>query len=334
MGNFPIFPQAGCPNGDVNACNFTSWERLTPRINGTVHARPGYFDITLESQVRAEMTVTNRTALYRFTFPETPVTPNTTLSPLILLELMDLPHTRTSATIKIDPATGRLTGGGTFSPSFGIGQYTSYFCADFKGASIKDSGVFSNSRAAKAKSLKVITETEAAAERPAGGWVQFNKPTSGNQILVRVGLSFIGEARACENAERELDSFDFDDTVAAAEKAWKEKLSVITIDAGGASEVVQTAFWSGVYRSMISPQDYTGENPHWNSSEPYYDSYYCIWDSFRSIHPLITLLDPHSQTLMVRSLLDIYRHEGKLPDCRMSFCKGIIIEEAGGHNNG
>ncbi len=53
-----------------------------------------------------------------------------------------------------------------------------------------------------------------------------------------------------------------------------------------------------------------------------YDSYYCIWDSYRSIHPLITLLDPTSQALMVRSLIDIYRHEGWLPDCRMSLCKG------------
>lgn len=53
-----------------------------------------------------------------------------------------------------------------------------------------------------------------------------------------------------------------------------------------------------------------------------YDSFYCIWDSFRSIHPLITLVDPYSQTQMVRGLIDIYRHEGKLPDCRMTFCKG------------
>lgn len=54
-----------------------------------------------------------------------------------------------------------------------------------------------------------------------------------------------------------------------------------------------------------------------------YDSFYCIWDSYRSIHPLITLLDPLSQTLMIRSLIDIYRFEGYLPDCRMDLCKGF-----------
>lgn len=48
-----------------------------------------------------------------------------------------------------------------------------------------------------------------------------------------------------------------------------------------------------------------------------------IWDSFRSIHPLLTLVDPLSQSLMMRSLIDTYRHEGYLPDCRMSLCKGF-----------
>lgn len=288
-----------------------------------MHAKPGYFDITLASAVRAEMTTTNHTALYRFTFPENPLTPNTTLSPLILLELQDLPGTRTNASININGQSGRITAGGSFSPSFGIGRYSSYVCADFKGAQLKDAGVFSNSRATtKAKSLRSFTETERYAERPAGGFVQFQKPANDNQILVRVGLSFLSEAQACQNAEKEQAGFDFDGTAAAAEKVWTEKLDVIEIVPGGASEVIQTAFWSGVYRSMISPQDYTGENPLWKSDEPYYDSYYCIWDSFRSIHPLITLIDPHSQTQMIRSLLDIYKFEGFLPDCRMSFCKG------------
>lgn len=66
-----------------------------------------------------------------------------------------------------------------------------------------------------------------------------------------------------------------------------------------------------------------GENPLWQSNEPYFDSFYCIWDSFRSTHPLLTLVDPHAQAMMIRGLIDIYRHEGKLPDCRMSLCKGF-----------
>ncbi|KAF2269372.1 alpha-1,2-mannosidase-like protein [Lojkania enalia] len=324
MGNFPIFPHPGCQNDDINACSFNYWERQIPRVQGSVRAQPGYFDITLASQVRAEMTVTNRTALYRLTFPETPLTRNTTLSPLILLELSDLPQTRGNGDIAINATSGRLTGSGSFLPSFGIGSYTSYFCADFKGAKLRRAGAFSNSRNAQGSQVTIVTEGKnPPLVRPAGGWVQFQKPTNNNQILARVGMSFISEKQACANAERELPSFEFDGTVEVAEKAWREKLDVIKIEDGGVSEVFVKAFWSGVYRTMISPQDYTGENPLWTSDEPYYDSFYCIWDSFRSIHPLLTLLDPHAQTLMVRTLLDVYRHEGKLPDCRMSHCKGF-----------
>lgn len=145
---------------------------------------------------------------------------------------------------------------------------------------------------------------------PAGAWTQFHPPAN-NYILVRVGVSFINTSQACHNAETEIPDFDFSKVLNAAEEAWREKLSVIQVDATGVSNELQTVFWSGAYRAMISPQDYTGENPLWKSDEPYYDSYYCIWDSFRSIHPLLTLLDPHSQTRMVRSLIDIYRFEGE-----------------------
>jgi putative alpha-1,2-mannosidase len=328
LGNFPIFPQSGCPNDDINACNYTSWDRQTPVVNGSVEARPGFFALTLESQIHAEMTVTNHTALYRFTFPSVPPTANTTLAPHILLELNDLPQTRQDARIQINPETGRMRGWGRFQPSFGIGNYSSYFCADFAGAKLKDSGIFTNSRAASGlEEYSAPSEkTSQGSERPAGGWVQFEKPDAANQIVVRVGLSFISEAQACSNAEKEIPSpklSSVETVVSAAERIWREKLDVVKVVPGGVSKVILTAFWSGLYRSMISPQDYTGENPLWKSDEPYYDSYYCIWDSFRSIHPLLTLVDPHSQTLMVRALLDIYRHEGKLPDCRMSFCKGM-----------
>jgi putative alpha-1,2-mannosidase len=278
------------------------------------------------------MTVTNHTALYRLTFPENPTTENTTLSPHILVDLIDLPQTRSEGNVTVDAQSGRITGSGRFEPSFGVGTYKSFFCLDFFGAKVKDAGVWTNSRATnRVRSLKIDSGDErfTPSARPAGGWVQFEAPEQGNQMLARVGMSFISEAQACTNAEKEVPDGDFDGVVKTAEDAWKAKLDVISIKDGGVSEVFLRAFWSGVYRTMISPQDYTGENPNWSSDEPYYDSYYCIWDSYRSIHPLLTLLDPHSQTLMVRSLLDIYRHTGYLPDCRMSHCKGKSSDARG-----
>lgn len=297
---------------------------------GSVKASPGYFSIDLVTGIRAEMTASNHTALYRFTFPSEPKTGlqklDAPLSPLIHVDLIDLPSSRTNGSAQVDAATGRIIGNGTFEPSFGIGNYKLHFCMDFQGASIRDTGVWMNNKAgSQPKSIRVVPDGvngNASPKLAAGAYVRFNALTGERQILARVGVSFMSAQQACENAEREIPNFDFNQTLSHAETVWKEKLSVVGIDPGGVDEGLLKTFWSGIYRTMISPQDYTGENPLWKSKEPYYDSFYCIWDSYRSIHQLLTLLDPQSQTLIVRALIDIYRFEGKLPDCRMSLCKG------------
>ena len=279
------------------------------------------------SEIKAEMTTTNHTALYRFTFPDKPVERNAPLSPLILADLNDLPLSRINGTASVDSSTGRISGSGTFSPSFGIGSYTLHFCTDFSGAKIRDTGTFINNRAgSEPKSIHVVEDGNNISPEilPAGAWTQFHAPSENNQILVRVGLSFISVDQACSNAETEIPDFDFDRIHDAAVQAWTDALSPIEVIPGdGVDPKFQKIFWSGVYRASLSPQDYTGENPLWDSSEPYYDSYYCIWDSFRSIHTMITILDPVAQIRMMRSLVDIWRHEGWLPDCRMSLCKGF-----------
>ncbi|KAI9691260.1 MAG: hypothetical protein M1820_009818 [Bogoriella megaspora] len=328
LGNFQIFPQAGCPGDDVFECVWSKDNRTSNYTNITLEARPNYFALTLNTSIRAEMTVSNRSALYRFTFPENPsASGNSSLkySPIILADLTDLPNSRINGSAFSDPRSGRLSGTGAFSPSFGDGSYFLHFCADFKGADVRRTGIFNDTKPTIGRNSFRV-RTNGSDELPdvlsAGSWVQFHAPEK-NEILVRVGVSFKSIRQACSNAEKEIPDFDFEGTRKSGEDAWREKLSVISVDAEGVSDELQTVFWSGTYRSMFSPQDYTGENYLWDSSEPYYDSYYCIWDSFRSIHPLITLLDPQSQTLMIRSLIDTYKHLGKLPDCRMSLCKGF-----------
>lgn len=226
----------------------------------------------MNTSVRAEMTVTNHTALYRFTFP-TDGTPtksggNTTqhkmpYSPLILADLTDLSNSRSNGNITVDAKSGRITGSGTFSPSFGIGTYDSFFCADFEGGKIRDTGVFMNNRAgSEPKSLRLPNDGNTV---PGGAWVQFHPPKS-NQIQARVGLSFISTEQACRNAEREIPDFNFQNVKQAAEKAWREKLSTIKVNNTGVSKSLQRTFWSGIYRTLLSPQDYTGKFRYTNDS--------------------------------------------------------------------
>lgn len=219
------------------------------------------------------MTVTNHSALYRFTFDNATTE---SLSPVVLVDLMDLPQSRTNGTATVNPSTGRLTGNGTFSPSFGIGTYDLHFCVDFKGGDVRDTGVWSNNRAGQGQTTISLTSdgSNTAATLSAGTFTRFNMSTNDQALMARVGVSFISVEQACANAEKEQPNFDFAGTVSAAEAAWRDKLNVFSVNPGNASSDLQEVFWSGMYRAMISPQDYTGENPLWQSDEPYYDSYY------------------------------------------------------------
>ncbi|TVY16852.1 putative secreted glycosidase, partial [Lachnellula arida] len=338
LGNFPLFPQV-CPGDDIDNCKFQIADRKVPYVGSSVNATPGYFSLELSTGISAEMTVTEHAALYHFTFPSSSGSNGT--SPMILLDLTDLDASRQNASISID-SNGRMKGNGTFIPSFGSGSFISHFCADFQGASVKDNGIWVNARAGSEPKEIFVTRGINLFYLESGGWIQFDRPANG-VVSARVGVSFVSADQACSNAENEIsgDEWDFAGVKKSAEDAWRDKLNVVSIDAGGASQDLQTIFYSAIYRTMMSPQNYTGENPLWQSSEPYYDSFYwyvlppqlpkvadaeyeaSIWDAFRSQLPFLTIVDPISMTSMVRSLLDTYKHVGWLPDCRMSLCKGF-----------
>lgn len=107
---------------------------------------------------------------------------------------------------------------------------------------------------------------------PGGAFVQFY--TTKEAVLARTATSFISADRACSYAEDEIPDFDFADVYEAAVRAWREKLSYVRVSTEGVNESTLTNFYSGIYRTMINPQNYTGENPLWESEEPYYDSFY------------------------------------------------------------
>ncbi|KAL4963041.1 glycoside hydrolase family 92 protein [Aspergillus stella-maris] len=314
MGNFPLFAHPNCPDDNLAKCSWEVSDRATEWKRDSLKARPGYFSISLANGMNAEMTVTNHSALYRFNFSDA----TGDLNPVVLLDIIDLPESRNSGNASVNRDTGRFTGSGNFNPSFGMGTYDLHVCVDVKGANIRDTGVWDGDGPDTGKTSVSVSSSASSG----GTFVRFDTIAADDLITARVGVSFMTVEQACSNAEKEQPDFDFDGTVATAETAWRSKMGVIEVDAEGVSDDLQTVFWSGAYRAMISPQDYTGENPLWESDEPYYDSFYCIWDSFRGIHQLLTLIDPISQSRMIRSLVDIYRHEGYLPDCRMSLCKG------------
>ncbi len=147
----------------------------------------------------------------------------------------------------------------------------------------------------------------------AGVWLTFG-PATKKPIMMKIGISFVSIDQARRNVETEIPGFAFEATHAAAVAEWNRALA--TVELKGETPEQAQVFYTALYHTMLMPTDRSGENPLWKSDEPYYDDYYAIWDIFRTSGPLLTLVAPERQTAIVRSLVDIYRHEGWLPDAR------------------
>jgi predicted alpha-1,2-mannosidase len=131
---------------------------------------------------------------------------------------------------------------------------------------------------------------------------------------VKVGISFISAEQAKENVQKEIPGWNFATVRDASVSLWNSELSKLNLI--GATDSQRRQLYTAMYHVMLMPTDRTGENPGWTSTEPYYDDYYCIWDTYRTSSPLLTLISPDRQRDLIRSLIDIYRHTGYMPDAR------------------
>ncbi len=147
-----------------------------------------------------------------------------------------------------------------------------------------------------------------------GAFLSFDKAPT-DQIQVKVGISFLSSLKAKQNIETEIPGWDFDAVRHQCEQQWEALISRIEIDPSATKEQ-KIMFYTALYHTMLMPVDRTGENPLWVSDQPYYDDFYAIWDTYRSSHPLLTLISPSRQTDIVKALLDIYTFDGYLPDAR------------------
>jgi predicted alpha-1,2-mannosidase len=148
---------------------------------------------------------------------------------------------------------------------------------------------------------------------PTGAYLSFNTE-AGEAVKMKVGISFLSTGKAKQNITDEIPGWNFDNIRKAAADTWNKKLN--TIIANTNNEDQKKIFYSAVYRTMLMPVNRTNENPKWVSKSPYYDDYYCIWDTYRATHPLLTLIQKKEQVAMINSLLDIYKQEGYMPDAR------------------
>lgn len=152
----------------------------------------------------------------------------------------------------------------------------------------------------------------------------FKFPAKTTVVKSKTGVSFISVEKACA-FQKEIPSWTLNDTVKATKKIWNDDVfSKISIQEPSKNETRLTLFYSAFYRMHQMPSDRTGENPIWNSTEPYYDDYYTLWDTFRCLNSFYLLVQPQRGVGMIRSLIDIWRHVGFMPDGRSGNHNGKV----------
>ncbi|MEO6816889.1 MAG: GH92 family glycosyl hydrolase [Edaphobacter sp.] len=160
---------------------------------------------------------------------------------------------------------------------------------------------------------------EVASNIPVGGFISFNLQ-GGKAVQARIGTSFTSIDEARRNLKAEEPNWDFDSVVQRSRESWDRLLGRIQIG-GDAPE--RAIFYTALYHSMLSPSvfsDVSGTYPRFAAGTPIEHAEgftdYCnfsIWDTFRALHPLLTILDPGRETDMVKSLIKKGEQGGFLP---------------------
>lgn len=153
-----------------------------------------------------------------------------------------------------------------------------------------------------------------------GYWFTFDDLKEGEQIEVSVGVSFVSEKNALENLNSEQkNQSDFNSILEDARNNWAQELNKIEIEGG--TDQQKEVFYSALYHTLIHPsilQDVNGEYPLMENEKNGFTernryTVFSLWDTYRNLHQLMTLVYPEKQIDMVNSMVDMYKEWGWLP---------------------
>ena len=99
-------------------------------------------------------------------------------------------------------------------------------------------------------------------------------------VVSRVGVSFISEEQACQNVESQIPHGTSLETLESKMRSlWNEEILSKVTTSDTANTTALQLLYTSLYHMSLLPTNKTGENPLWESSEPYYDDIFTLWDT-------------------------------------------------------
>jgi predicted alpha-1,2-mannosidase len=279
---------AGTP-GDGYVSRFSHAEEV---------AKPGYYKVFLQDpKVTVELTATTRVGLHRYTFTQSGQSH-------IVIDLMHgIQNDAYDTQLKVVNGT-TLVG---YRKSRGWGgergvYFEMQFSKPFDSIGFEENG-------------KRLSGDAQEARGKVKAFVNYSTEAN-EQIEVKVALSATGIEGAEKNLRAELPGWDFAATRQAASDSWNRELGNVIVQSKDPH--VKNTFYTNLYESYQAPALFndvdgsywgTDHKVHANGGFQNYTTF-SLWDTYRALHPMLTILKPERVSDLVRSLLAEYDQSG------------------------
>lgn len=297
--------------GDILLLPFSGGDSIKPVATfkkETEKATPGYYAVRLENLgVNVELTSTDRVGFHRYTFD----------NPKDRRVMLDLGHV-------LQPNWGHKlvsndyqlvndsTVEGTYKTQGWAHFHTVSYRVTFSEPMTKIYQYIDGKMRSDSLFLKLHSDKDLK--------FHYRFKESDKPLLVKVALSPVDVEGAEKNMEAELPGWDFDQVRAESADIWNKALNKIQIETN--DPVIRKNFYTALYHTMIAPfayQDvdgrYLGMNKKVHTAAAGYTNYtaFSLWDTFRALHPLMTIINPSLASDMGNALVQGYMEGTILP---------------------
>jgi len=268
-------------------------------------ATPGFYSVILDDQNSSvEATATERSGILKFKSP-------TKSEKFVVFDIGRSLGLIGGGKIKIvsdDEVEGYNVSGGFCGEA---NREEVYFVAKF-------SKKFDNHKIWMNENITASTEAQIV-DSPIGALLDFSF-NENEELLVRIGISYVSIENARLNLVTEIPDWDFDRIKKEAQNKWEKQLSKIIVEDSNTENLIK--FYTAVYHTLIHPNiisDVNGEYPlmgrtgigKYSHRNRY--SVFSLWDTYRTLHPFYNIVYPEIQSEIIKTMVDMYNESGYLP---------------------
>ena len=294
-------------------------------------AIPGYYSVILKDyQVRAELSATTRAGIHRYTFPSSDTGHF----------IVDLAHSYEDGPDAVRWAKLKILGrdtivGGRSTARWANGReiyFAMKFSRPFDRIDVLVNDEISNDigKEVEGKSLKCVVHY-ATKDREV--------------ILVKVGISGVNIEGALNNLQSEIPGWDFTEVKSKALDHWEQELAKIKVEGGTTRQ--KEIFYTALYHSLLAPTifddadgNYRGMDGEIHHLPPGAHNYstFSLWDTYRAVHPLFTLIQPERVPDLANCLIrmsnespvgmPVWPLQAKETECMSGYHSVVVIAEA------